>query len=113
MINEYTLPVVHQYMHHIRANAESCVRQLLRDVAKHAGTNVLEAIDYLDDGSPVDEFAGFSLSASLTSVYLSSSRSSLGLKLTKRKVLQSLISKVLGLKFVAISMLRFRLFTQQ
>lgn len=40
-------------MYHIRANAESCVRQLLRDVAKRAGTNVLEAKDYLDDGSPV------------------------------------------------------------
>ncbi|KIJ49166.1 hypothetical protein M422DRAFT_28146 [Sphaerobolus stellatus SS14] len=53
LINEYTLSVVHQYMYHIRTNAESCVRQLLRDVAKRAGTNVLEAIDYLDDGSPI------------------------------------------------------------
>ncbi len=40
-------------MHHIRANAESSVRNLLRDVAKRAGTNVLEAVDHLDDGSPV------------------------------------------------------------
>ena len=40
-------------MYHIRANAESSVRNLLRDVAKRAGTNVLEAVDYLDDGSPV------------------------------------------------------------
>lgn len=53
LINEYTLPVVQQYMYHIRANAEFCVRQLLRDVAKRAGTNVLEAVDYLDDGSPL------------------------------------------------------------
>lgn len=53
VIKEYTLAVVHQYMYHIRANAESCVRQLLRDVAQRAGTNVLEAKDYLDDGSPV------------------------------------------------------------
>lgn len=43
-------------MYHIRANAESCVRQLLRDVAKRAGTNVLEAEDYLDDGSPVRNY---------------------------------------------------------
>ncbi|KAF8498272.1 Hydantoinase B/oxoprolinase [Gautieria morchelliformis] len=64
LVHEYSLPVVHQYMYHIRANAESCVRQLLRDVAKRAGTNVLKAMDYLDDGSPIqlrvdiDEHAG-------------------------------------------------------
>lgn len=40
-------------MYHIRANAEVSVRNLLKDVVKRAGTNVLEAIDYLDDGSPV------------------------------------------------------------
>jgi 5-oxoprolinase (ATP-hydrolysing) len=40
-------------MYHIRANAEMSVRNLLRDVVKRAGTNVLTAIDYLDDGSPV------------------------------------------------------------
>ena len=44
-------------MYHIRANAESSVRNLLRDVAKRAGTNVLEAIDYLDDGSPVSRIS--------------------------------------------------------
>ena len=40
-------------MYHIRSNAELSVRNLLKDVAKHAGTNVLSAVDYLDDGSPV------------------------------------------------------------
>lgn len=40
-------------MNHIRANAEFCVRQLLRDVVKRMGSNILEAVDYLDDGSPV------------------------------------------------------------
>jgi len=29
------------------------VRNLLKDVAKRAGTNVLSAVDYLDDGSPI------------------------------------------------------------
>lgn len=43
-------------MYHIRANAEMSVRNLLRDVAKRAGTNVLNAVDYLDDGSPVRLF---------------------------------------------------------
>lgn len=40
-------------MYHIRNNAEFSVRNLLKDVAKRAGTNILEAVDYLDDGSPV------------------------------------------------------------
>ena len=42
-------------MYHIRANAETAVRNLLRDVAKTHGTNVLTARDYLDDGSPVSQ----------------------------------------------------------
>lgn len=40
-------------MYHIRNNAETSVRNLLKDVAKRAGSNILSAIDYLDDGSPV------------------------------------------------------------
>lgn len=40
-------------MYHIRSNAELSVRNLLKDVAKRAGTNILSAVDYLDDGSPV------------------------------------------------------------
>lgn len=52
-MDDYGLETVQEYMYHIRSNAEQSVRNLLRDVAKRAGTNVLEAIDYLDDGSPV------------------------------------------------------------
>lgn len=40
-------------MYHIRSNAESSVRNLLRQVVRRTGKNVLHAIDYLDDGSPV------------------------------------------------------------
>jgi hypothetical protein len=43
-------------MYHIRANAEMSVRNLLRDVVKRAGSNVLTSVDYLDDGSPVINF---------------------------------------------------------
>ncbi|KAG8735298.1 hypothetical protein FRC10_010758 [Ceratobasidium sp. 414] len=53
LIKEYTLPTVHEYMLHIRNNAEQCVRNLLRDFAKKHGTT-LEARDYLDDGSPLN-----------------------------------------------------------
>lgn len=53
VVDDYGLETVQEYMYHIRANAESSVRNLLRDVVKRAGSNVLEAIDYLDDGSPV------------------------------------------------------------
>lgn len=42
-------------MYHIRTNAETSVRNLLRRVAQQPGGNTLQAIDYLDDGSPVNE----------------------------------------------------------
>lgn len=53
VVEDYGLETVQEYMYHIRANAETSVRNLLKDVAKRAGSNVLEAVDYLDDGSPV------------------------------------------------------------
>lgn len=53
IVDDYGLETVQEYMYHIRANAEVSVRNLLKDVVKRAGTNVLEAIDYLDDGSPI------------------------------------------------------------
>ncbi|KAJ3486825.1 hypothetical protein NLJ89_g11773 [Agrocybe chaxingu] len=64
IVDDYGLKTVQEYMYHIRNNAEMSVRNLLRDAAKRAGSNVLEAIDYLDDGSPIqirveiDETAG-------------------------------------------------------
>lgn len=42
-------------MYHIRTNAETSVRNLLRRVVERTGENTLHAIDYLDDGSPVNE----------------------------------------------------------
>lgn len=41
-------------MYHIRANAENSVRNLLVEVAKRVGSNVLTSVDYLDDGTPVN-----------------------------------------------------------
>ena len=52
VVQDYTLPTVQSYMYHIRSNAEAAVRTLLRKVSKQVGP-VLEAIDWLDDGSPV------------------------------------------------------------
>lgn len=53
VVEEYGLETVQEYMYHIRVNAEISVRCLLREVAKRAGSNVLAAVDYLDDGTPV------------------------------------------------------------
>ncbi|KAJ2926115.1 hypothetical protein H1R20_g10974, partial [Candolleomyces eurysporus] len=53
IVDDYGLETVQEYMYHIRANAEMSVRSLLKDVAKRAGTNILSAVDYLDDGSPI------------------------------------------------------------
>ena len=54
VVDDYGLETVQEYMYHIRSNAELSVRNLLKDVAKRAGTNILSAVDYLDDGSPVN-----------------------------------------------------------
>jgi len=40
-------------MHHIRDNAETAVRNLLRRVAAKSGTR-LHAVDYMDDGTPIE-----------------------------------------------------------
>ncbi len=58
------MKTVHDYMYHIRNNAENCVRNLLRDVVKRLGKHELSAVDYLDDGTPVG--------TSLTDDYLDS-----------------------------------------
>ncbi|KAJ7621249.1 Hydantoinase B/oxoprolinase [Roridomyces roridus] len=53
IVEDYGLTTVQEYMYHIRANAEASVRNLLRDVVKRAGSTSLSAVDYLDDGSPI------------------------------------------------------------
>ncbi|KAA1472623.1 Hydantoinase B/oxoprolinase [Dentipellis sp. KUC8613] len=53
IVDDYGLETVQEYMYHIRKNAENSVRSLLKDVAKKAGTTSLNAVDYLDDGSPI------------------------------------------------------------
>ncbi|KAF8504527.1 Hydantoinase B/oxoprolinase [Russula emetica] len=53
MVEDYGLKTVQEYMYHIRNNAENSVRNLLREVAKRMNTNILSAVDYLDDGSPI------------------------------------------------------------
>ncbi|KIJ62256.1 hypothetical protein HYDPIDRAFT_176594 [Hydnomerulius pinastri MD-312] len=53
IVEDYGLETVQEYMYHIRANAETSVRNLLRDVARRAGSNVLTSVDYLDDGTPI------------------------------------------------------------
>ncbi len=52
VVEDYGLKTVQEYMYHIRNNAENSVRNLLRDVSKRLNTNILSAVDYLDDGSP-------------------------------------------------------------
>ncbi|KAH0828675.1 Hydantoinase B/oxoprolinase [Lanmaoa asiatica] len=66
VVNEYGLKTVQEYMYHIRANAENSVRNLLVDVAKRAGSNILTSVDYLDDGTPVNIFWVFLVKPDLT-----------------------------------------------
>ncbi|CAG8444302.1 15333_t:CDS:10 [Acaulospora colombiana] len=53
LIRECGLDVVQAYMMHIRKNAELSVRELLKDVRRKIGSNVLKAMDYMDDGTPI------------------------------------------------------------
>jgi 5-oxoprolinase (ATP-hydrolysing) len=53
LVEEYTLEVVHAYMRHIRENAELAVRNLLRETSRRYAGRALEAVDYMDDGSPI------------------------------------------------------------
>jgi 5-oxoprolinase (ATP-hydrolysing) len=57
LIDAYGLDVVQAYMHHIQANAEVAVRDMLREigtkVSQRSGISELEAEDYLDDGSRI------------------------------------------------------------
>ncbi|XP_049939893.1 5-oxoprolinase [Schistocerca serialis cubense] len=57
LIDAYGLDVVQAYMGHIQSNAEIAVRDMLREIGKRAkertGQSVLEAEEYMDDGSPI------------------------------------------------------------
>uniref|UniRef100_A0A7I4BP05 5-oxoprolinase n=2 Tax=Physcomitrium patens TaxID=3218 RepID=A0A7I4BP05_PHYPA len=62
LIEQYGLEVVQAYMHHVQANAEEAVREMLKSMAQnvlsqsraeHDELVVLEAEDYMDDGSTI------------------------------------------------------------
>ncbi|CAG8710240.1 5224_t:CDS:2, partial [Dentiscutata heterogama] len=54
LIQEYGLDVVQAYMVHIRRNAELSVRNLLKKIHHQLGQNILKAVDYMDDGTPIE-----------------------------------------------------------
>ena len=53
LIEDYGENVVQFYMNGIQDNAERSVRELLKGVSKRFEGKALEAIDYMDDGSPI------------------------------------------------------------
>ncbi|KAK4705080.1 5-oxoprolinase (ATP-hydrolyzing), partial [Phenoliferia sp. Uapishka_3] len=53
LIKANSLPVVEMYMQAIQDTAEAAVRSLLKDFAVKNQGRPLEAIDYMDDGTPV------------------------------------------------------------
>jgi 5-oxoprolinase (ATP-hydrolysing) len=53
LIEDYGEEVVQFYMKNIQDNAELSVRNLLKDVARRFGEKSLQAVDYMDDGSPI------------------------------------------------------------
>jgi 5-oxoprolinase (ATP-hydrolysing) len=53
LIKEYTWPVINYYMTAIQKNAEESVRELLKTFAVRFQGQPLEAVDYMDDGTPL------------------------------------------------------------
>ncbi|KAG9251443.1 Hydantoinase B/oxoprolinase-domain-containing protein [Emericellopsis atlantica] len=53
LIEEYGEETVQFYMVNIQKNAEDCVRGLLKSVCKRFEGKALSAVDYMDDGSPI------------------------------------------------------------
>lgn len=53
LVKEYSWPVVELYMHAIQGNAEDTVRSLLKDFSRRFRGQPLEAVDYMDDGTPL------------------------------------------------------------
>ncbi|KNC23028.1 hypothetical protein FF38_12157 [Lucilia cuprina] len=57
LIDSYGLNVVQAYMSYIQENAEIAVRDMLRQIAKdtlsRTGSSILEAEEFMDDGSPI------------------------------------------------------------
>lgn len=57
LIDHYGLEVVQAYMDHIQKNAEVAVNDMLRQVAsdtyQRTGSLILEAEEFMDDGSPI------------------------------------------------------------
>lgn len=53
LIEEYGENVVLFYMNQIQANAELSVRNLLKEVSQKFSGRDLSAIDYMDDGTPI------------------------------------------------------------
>ncbi|KAH8800283.1 putative 5-oxoprolinase [Xylogone sp. PMI_703] len=53
LVREYSWPVVDLYMHAVQKNADEVVRVLLKDFSRRFQGQALEAIDYMDDGTPL------------------------------------------------------------
>lgn len=53
LIEEYGEQVVSFYMHQIQDNAETSVRNLLKEISKKFAGQNLTAIDHMDDGTPI------------------------------------------------------------
>ncbi|KAK5330161.1 hypothetical protein LTR20_000579 [Exophiala xenobiotica] len=53
LIAEYGLTCVQAYMYAIQSTAETAVRNLLRELVTRFGGQSLEAVDYMDDGTPI------------------------------------------------------------
>ncbi|KAL4891640.1 Hydantoinase B/oxoprolinase-domain-containing protein [Aspergillus ambiguus] len=53
LIDEYTMDVVQMYMGAIQDSSELATRNLFKNIAKKFDSNRVSAVDYMDDGTPI------------------------------------------------------------
>jgi 5-oxoprolinase (ATP-hydrolysing) len=53
LVQQYGLATVQRYMYAIQDTADNAVRNLLKTFSRRFNGEVLEAIDYMDDGTPI------------------------------------------------------------
>jgi len=65
LIDEYGLDVIEAYMNYIQSNAEIAVREMLKSIGtqfqQRTSKTSIDAVDYLDDGSPIKLHIEFNL----------------------------------------------------
>ncbi|CCD24391.1 5-oxoprolinase NDAI_0D00770 [Naumovozyma dairenensis CBS 421] len=54
LVKEFKYPVILKYMQAIQLNASQTIKEMLRQLVQHFGSNEYSGVDYMDDGSRIE-----------------------------------------------------------